>query len=201
MALSRWQRQLLLLALCGVAFWFYMDSRGPARAPGVLAPNAPVQSALAPGAKPFELRGYRITPLAAITLEARVIASQRYFSGREAELSALDLVLGWGRMSDSDMLVRVDFAQNDRRYVWHAYDPAIADDEIKTHTANLHVIPATAELDAKLKSLRPGHLAQLQGLLVEARAADGWKWGSSLAQAAGAAPADELVWVERLDAR
>lgn len=191
------QRSLLGLALCGLAYWYYLDSRGPLRAPGVLAPDAPVQAAPPPGLKPFTLRDVRVTPVESIALTARVIGTQRYFSGREAGLSPLDVVLGWGRLSDSGVLSRVDFAQSARRYEWRVYDPALDAGYVRTHSANMHMIPADAAIDAALKGLRPGHVVTLKGYLVEVRAADGWSWTGSLVR--DDAHGGTLVWVEHLD--
>jgi hypothetical protein len=58
-----------------------------------------------------EKDGYRITSLAAFDIRARVIARARYRFGRAADLSPIDLVLGWGALSDTDVLKKIRFSQ------------------------------------------------------------------------------------------
>jgi hypothetical protein len=48
-----------------------------------------------------EKNGYRLSLLASFDIRARVIASERYWFDRGSALSPVDLVLGWGAMSDS----------------------------------------------------------------------------------------------------
>src|SRR5689334_22747955 len=84
-----------------------------ARPPGVLAPDEPHQKELY--SAPFqEKNGYRIAPLATFDIRARVILSARYRFGRESDLSPIDLVLGWGAMSDNDVLNKISFSQSGR---------------------------------------------------------------------------------------
>ena len=64
----------------------------------------------------------------------------------------------------------------------------------------MHMIPANDEIESSLKSIRPGNLIDLRGFLVQAQAADGWNWRSSLSRTDEGAGACELVWVERLTA-
>jgi hypothetical protein len=52
-----------------------------------------------------------------------------------------------------------------------------------------------------LKSVRTGQLVKLSGYLVEARAADGWSWRSSLTRDDTGPGACELVWLTELDVR
>jgi hypothetical protein len=187
--------------MAALAFWYYLDSRGPVRAPGVLVAAAPRELPLAADDRAFDQRGYHIVPRSAIVLEARVLSTQRYFSGREADLSPLDAVLGWGPLSDSAVLANIDFAQDKRAYFWKDYANALPNREIELHSVNMHMIAADGSIERRLKGLRPGHIVRLTGYLVEVQAHDGWKWTNSLTRdhAGAGAGTGALLWVKTLE--
>ena len=93
-------------------YWFLPGSE-IARAPGVLAPDEPVQRELFTSSF-HEQNGYRIAPLATFDIRARVISAARYRFGREADLAPVDLVLGWGALSDTNVLKQISFSQSGR---------------------------------------------------------------------------------------
>jgi len=68
-------------------------------------------------------------------------------------------------------------------------------------SANLHLIPADAGVERQLLAIRPGQRVRLGGLLVEATAADGFRWRSSLSREDSGNGACELVWVETVALR
>ena len=193
-------RWLLILVLVYAA-WNAWQSRAVSRPPGVLVADAPLQAELEGQLPPMEHTGYRITPLQSFSLEARVLATERYRFDREADLSPVDLALGWGAMSDSAVLSEIEISQGRRFYFWRAQDLPISRRDIETHSANMHLIPATPSLARALKSVRPGQIVKLAGYLVEARGADGWTWRSSLTREDTGAGACELVWVTDLEVR
>lgn len=182
---------LLLAALLG-------GCRGEVRhGPGVLAPNAPVQTAR--GEVPLLRQGdYLIEPLARFEVEARVLGAKRYRRGRESELSPVDLALGWGPMSDEAVLDHLDISQSRRFYRWQARTLPIPRQEISRNSANMHLIPATDEVRAALLKVRPGEIVRFSGYLVQIRADDGWYWRSSLTRNDVGGGACEVVWVEYL---
>jgi hypothetical protein len=47
--------------------------------------------------------------------------------------------------------------------------------EIETHSANMHMIPADAAVAYQLKRVRAGDVVSLDGMLVEADKANGWR--------------------------
>lgn len=57
--------------------------------------------------KGFEFRGYQVKPLASFAVRARVLAREDYRLGREADLSPVDLALGWKRMADPESLFTI----------------------------------------------------------------------------------------------
>ena len=49
---------------------------------------------------PFAFEGYQIRPLAQFAVRARVLGREDYRMDKEADLSPIDLALGWKQMAD-----------------------------------------------------------------------------------------------------
>lgn len=194
-------KTLAFAALVGFGAWQHWQSapRAVPASAGQVAPAAPLQREVAAPASLLEKSGYRITPLASYDITARVLSVESYWLGREAELSPLDFALGWGAMSDSRILADIRISQSHRYYHWRVDEFPIPRQEIETHSANTHLIPGNAGVEQRLKSVRPGHVVRLRGYLVEAAAADGWRWRSSLSRSDTGNGACELLWVEAAD--
>jgi hypothetical protein len=99
-------------------------------------------------------------------------------------------------MSANAVLDTLDISQGGRFYRWSSSEPMIAPGEIQNHSSNMHMVPLDAGTRATLLDARAGNLIHLKGWLVEARAADGWKWRSSLTRNDSGHGACELVLVE-----
>lgn len=188
---------IAVLALL-VAGWCWWSERGIPCPPGVLAPNEPVQENVKDGPS-FELDGYALHALARFEVEARVLGAERYRLGREAQLSPVDLALGWGPMSSNEVLEPLSISQGGRafRYSWSSYSSLrIPSDDIARHSANMHMIPLDDSARETLLSARRGNIVHFSGWLVEARGPDGWRWRSSLTRNDTGMGACELVAVE-----
>ncbi len=174
---------------------------GRARPPGVLAAEEPAQELLPLPASSISYHEYEIAPLASFHLTARVLGAKRYRLGREAGIAPVDLALGWGPMSDSAILRDISITQLGRYYMWSSHDLPIERDEIVSHSANMHVIPATLEVLDALLRVRSGDIVTITGELVQVRAPDGWLWTSSLSRTDSGDGACELVWARELGTR
>lgn len=200
----------IVLLLAGIGWW--ASPIGPARhrpapaalaglptcpAPPAVAPLAePLQSPLPSGVGPFRLKAATLQPLAGFSVDARVLSRQDYDHGREADLSPTDLALGWGRMRDDAVLSKLDVSQGGRWYRYRWSDgPPIPVEEIVRSSANMHLIPADAMAARALDAVKPGDRVRLDGWLVEAEAADGWHWRSSLSREDTGAGACEVIYV------
>jgi hypothetical protein len=172
-------------------------AREISRPPGILAPNDPEQEEVADPPN-WRIDEHALHALARISLEARVLGAERYRYDREAALAPVDLALGWGPMSSSNVLDSIDISQSGRFYFWSTDEPLIELREIALHSANMHLIPADDAVRADLLRARPGHLVHLSGWLVEVKDPDGWKWRSSLRRDDSGAGACEVIYVERL---
>jgi len=177
-------------------YFFWRESEIP-RPAGVLAPDEPYQRELYTSSF-RQKNGYQIATLATFDIRARVIRSSRYWFGRESDLSPVDLVLGWGAMSDSKVLQQISFSQGGRAYSWSTKTLPVARQVIETHSANMHMIPADAEIESRLKFIRPGNMVHLKGVLVEVASKEGWRWKSSLTRSDTGGGACELILVESL---
>lgn len=189
-------RIAVVLIGVGLLFWWWRDDP-IVHGPGVVAPEQPRQLAAERG-EPFELHGYAVEPLARFELTARVLGREDYRSGREADLSPLDLALGWGPMSDEQVLEHIDISQGGRWYRWSAAELPIPARQISRHSANMHMIPVDDYIGDKLDQARVGSIVSLRGQLIEVRADDGWRWRSSLSRDDTGARSCELVLVERV---
>lgn len=186
----------ILLLIAG-AFWFWYDpfvSVGP----GMTAPNDPVQKSLNENGM-MMVDEYFLTPLATFQIEARVLSTQRYRSGRESDISPLDLTLGWGPMSDETNIEEIDIRQSARFYMWKTSNFPIPRKEIEINSANMHMIPSSESIDSRLKRIKPGETITLTGKLVNVEASDGWRWRTSLTRDDTGNGACEIVYVESVE--
>jgi len=188
---------LLLLVLLGVLR--QRQHRPLQPEPGVLAAEVPAQVDLDHGAQ-LQRGDVTLTTRAHFDITARVLSRKDYSLGADAALIPLDLALGWGRMSDSEVLAKIDITQSGRFYYWHVKEFPIPRREIETSSANMHMIPADDDVKRQLEQVRPGQLVHLEGFLVDASRPDGWHWNTSLTRDDTGAGACELIYVERVDA-
>jgi len=195
------QTEMLLKVIAGIILLFgayqCWDSREVPQPPGILAPNQPIQQEIS-NPEPFEFKGYRVTPLASFEIEARVLSRERYRRGREADLSPIDLALGWGPMSAQQVLDQLDISQSNRYYRWRTDRLPLPPPVIASHSANMHIIPAGDSIEDELMKIRKGHIVRLGGYLIQATAADGWRWRSSLTRSDTGGGACEVVLVNRI---
>jgi hypothetical protein len=168
--------------------------------PGVLVAEDPIQQNLAGPPPTFEKAGFKITALARFDAKARVLRIEKYHFDRIASLVPEDFALGWGPMSDTAVLDAFKFTQGNRFYFygWRG-EPPIPVPDIVSHSANMHLIPASASVEKRLAAAHPGSILHFTGYLVRAEAADGWKIVSSLTRTDTGAGACEVVWVEEAD--
>ena len=193
-------RQLALAAAGVLVLWGALHTwqRRPLHAaPGVLAAEAPEQIDLD---HPAQLQRDDVTLLtrAHFDATARVLSREDYRFDAGASLAPTDLALGWGRMSDSAVLDRIEISQSGRFYFWGVKDYPIPRREIEESSANMHLIPADAGVRAMLDRVRAGEVVRIEGFLVDASRPDGWHWNSSLTREDTGNGACELVYVESL---
>jgi len=188
-------KKIVLLSLFIVAgFWQHDQNRVIDHEPGVLVRSKPVQRNLV-SAAPIVYKGYEILPQADFTVEARVLSREKYYFDESAELSPLDLALGWGPMSDSAVIDKLDIEQSVRFYTWRMERSPISLAEVIRHSSNMHMIPANEQVAEQLAAVRTGNLVTIQGKLVNIRSAKGFSWNSSMSRTDTGAGACEVIYV------
>src|SRR5881392_1379163 len=194
------KKTLLLLAIAGVWVAHWHLHRPITYPPGVLIASDPTQVDL-PGTEPeFDFGEFHLKPLARFTVDARLLHSKIYQYDRGASLVPIDLAVGWGPMSDQQVLDRLHVSQS-MRFFWYEYKvpPPIAVEQIVSHATNTHIIPSTPKLSSRCKALRSGVLVHLSGELVEATGPQIGTWRSSLSRTDSGNGACELLYLEVLD--
>lgn len=186
-----------LLALLVALAWYGAGSRPVHRAPGVLVPAAPQQARLDGEAPSLPAqRDATLKPLARFAASARVLSRADYRWDEMARLVPTDLALGWGRMSDSAVLDRVDITQSGRFYFWQVREFPIPEREVISSSANMHLIAADDGVRREIARTRVGDVVDFDGYLVEIDWRNGAKAVSSLTREDSGAGACEIVWVE-----
>lgn len=193
-------KRLLFVVVIAYGAYATYNSRSVEHAPGVLADTAPQQRDIGDTA-PFTYKGYRVTPLAEFSLEARIPGTGHYTPGRESDLSPVDLALDWGPMSDSAVLSQLSISQSGRFHHWSAERLPMPKQAISLHSAYMHMVPADARAERDLKPLREGEIVRFAGYPIRADAPDGWRWISSLTRNDGGNDAGEPVWVREIGRR
>jgi len=148
----------------------------------------------------FTFKQYQIQPLKDFKITARVLSAEHYSMDTGADISPVDLALGWGAMSDTAVINQLDISQGGRFYRYHWTDePPIPVSEIVSHSANMHMIPANDSIAQQLKDVRVGQIVHLSGDLVEVTNREkNWHWRSSLTREDTGNGACELIWVKQV---
>lgn len=186
-----------LIALALFVSWkLFIDSDEVSYGPGIMVPDEPLQEALDPVIN-FEIENFKITKVASFSLTAKVLSREDYYFDRGADLSPVDLALGWGKMSDESILEQINISQSGRFYRWRVDSFPIPRRDIETQSANMHLIPANDYVADAIDDVRKGDIIELSGSLVNARSKeDGWYWPSSQTRNDTGNGACELIWVE-----
>jgi hypothetical protein len=92
----------------------------------------------------------------------------------------------------------VSYDQLTRYYFWHTGDGSLDLAYISSHSANMHMVPATANLSRGLKRVGTGDRVRIRGLLINLSREDGFVWKTSMTRLDTGPGACELIWVEEL---
>jgi hypothetical protein len=189
---------ILLFLLALYVFWggWHWFTNRPVRvADGILAADEPQQTLIENG-EHIRRGHWLLTARASYRITARVLGRETYHFDALSDLIPQDLALGWGPMSDSQVLRGIDITQENRFFYWHtSRKTSVPMPVIITHAANTHVIPADANIARQLRRLRPGEVVTLTGELVDGKRDDGRWINTSLVRDDTGAGACEVLWV------
>ena len=196
------RRVILGAALVALIVVLFRAPNEVSHPPGILVPEEPFQ-AQADRPTPWEHNGYTFTPLAYFRLRARVLHTERYWFDELSGVSPIDLAVGWGPMSDGRIVEQFSFSQGGRWYSWKPKNRAqpISHRDLARYSANMHLIPATVDIDKRLRDVRAGHIVHIAGDLVAVQDKDGRKWTSSLSRTDTGGGSCEVIWVRELKVR
>lgn len=189
---------ILILLISLIVFYFYWPEKAITYPAGITAPEQPKQNKLIVN-KQWESGKFTIKALAEYKIKARVLSRNNFSIGKESKLSPVDLALGWGPMSDQNVIDKIKVTQSNRWYHWETETFPIPMKDIMLNSANVHIIPKDDAVKDKLDEIYKGSLVVFKGYLVEVNTTDGWHWKSSLRRDDTAGGSCELFWVEELD--
>ena len=192
-------RALFILSVVVLGYMFIMDwdQKPIVHPPGLLVIEKPVQLDMQPSG--FTLDDYQLTRRARFEIRARVLSTEPYYMHREADLSPIDLALGWGVMSDQAVLDQIDISQSSRWYrTRYQLPPPVPEQLIISSSSNMHMIPSSLSIGRSLKKLREGDVILLEGYLVDVDHDSGWYWRTSMSRTDSGGGACEIVYVESL---
>lgn len=162
----------------------------------------PLQTELPAGTAPMTVRrrlnAYRLFPRAAYDVSARVVGTEPYVLGGAGALMPWDLALTWGDLTKDPYLSRIAYTQFSRFYGWSTRDGTLDLGYIGSHSANVHVIPASGRISSVLSRVRRGDLVRLEGELVDADGPHGFRWSTSLSRTDSGPGACETMYVRAL---
>ncbi len=188
---------IVLMALVSLYSKYNVTRMGP----GVFAPEEPEQ-VLIEEAEPFTFKGKKITPLAKFNITAKILSKKNYRWADSSDLVPVDLVLGWGHMSDESILKHVKVKQSHRRgrWRWQTMDLPYPIDKLENQISNMHLIPKDRQILSKINRAKTGDIVKFSGYLVKA-GGEGSRWVSSLSRTDSGEGACEVVWVESFSIR
>lgn len=189
-------KHLLFGLLLMGSLYYYWETKPVEHGPGIVAPDTPEQQAIYNGDK-FDYKEIELTPKAEINLEARVLSIEKYYFDKYSDLTSTDIVFGWGPMSDERNLNSLMVRQSDRSFYWEMAKPPIQQEKMWQNAANMHLIGSTDEIKEQINFLREGHIVELEGYLVDAKASD-WTLETSLSRSDIGSNSSELVWIKSL---
>ena len=192
---------ILILSLMAFGIYFWYDGRPITHeGKGQVALNQPVQTPTKTIVFGFK-DDYTVLPLADFNITARVLSRKRYWLGTEAELAPVDLALGWGPMSDDEVLAGLKISQSGRWYRWRpkTRELPVPREQIEHNSANMHLIPADKDIEKAIKSAKKGDIVRFKGHLVRINRGSDWHWVSSVSRTDTGGGACEVIFVKEFE--
>ncbi len=197
---------LFILLFCLLILFWVKSGEGRRYPPGILINTAPEQLDMSE-AKVWKKDEYKLKALAKYKIQARVLSTYHYhFPEAGADISPVDLAVGWGIMSDQKVLDKIlpcSF-QNNRAWLIKICSPLnISIYSIMSSSAHMHIIPKDKNMKALIQKLRKGDLIEMSGYLVEVTSdkfAEPWRSSLSRTDHATifASTGCEIMWVDEL---
>ncbi|MDR9419009.1 hypothetical protein [Gracilimonas sp.] len=163
--------------------------------PGVMVEEEPAIKNLT-WEKPFNFKGAELIPRKTMEAEVQVIKKKRYLFDDFSQYSPIDAVVGWNELSDKRNLDYIYFSLNDRSFDFEVSSPPLELEKIKNKTALWHLIPATAEIDEKIKKIRNGNIIKVKGLLIDLKNGNNFNYKTETLLSSKRNKQGYILWVE-----
>jgi hypothetical protein len=160
----------------------------------------PIQKVLASNEAIFK-NGYQLMLRDYFEVQGRVLSRRIYIGDARADISPIDVALGWGKMSDVSFLQQVEFIQNNRFLYWHVNEFPMPRKELEASASNMHLIPEDERIERQLKSIKKGQIVTLYGYLVDVKAPDDFIWMTSRSRDDSGDGACEIIYVKGVKIR
>ncbi len=186
----------ILLSVIGLVYYLFFYEASVTLGPGVMAKEPPLQKKVS-SPEVFYIDEYRLNPFATFSVKAKVLSKKYYSTGRESEVSPVDLAVGWGRMSDERILDNFSISQRFRFFHWRVSRLPIPMNEIIQSSSNMHIIPANMYIAEAIDEVVKGDIIEFSGNLVNVRGSNNFRWISSKNRKDTGNGACEIVYVEK----
>jgi hypothetical protein len=185
-------------ALGCIAWNVFSHERSAHPPDGVLIEDRPLQHNYVDDKPPIQHGAYTLIPRAHYRITGRVLVKTRYSDDWFAEVSPLDLSLGWQDMSDNVTLANFTFTEHERRMYTHPLNDSIQDyNWVIAESSNNHLIPENSDIESQLRAIRVGNVVELEGELVDV-IATGWEAHTSVMRMDLGDGACEILLVRRV---
>jgi hypothetical protein len=191
--------KLVAASTLGCIAWNVFSHERSVRPPdGVLVEDRPLQHNYVDGKPPIRHGDFTLVPRAHYDITGRVLVKTRYADDWFAQVSPLDVSLGWQDMSDNVTLANFAFTEHERRFYMHPLNDSIQDyNWVIAESSNNHLIPENSDIEAQLRAIRVGNVVELEGELVDVMAT-GWEAHTSVLRMDLGDGACEILLVRRV---
>lgn len=147
----------------------------------------------------------RVKPRATFVAQGYVLDTSRFLLARWEDVAPLDVTIAWGGLATRANLEALEVNTENRmaHVEWDGPEPAPRA-LITTNLANVHVVPASEEIERRLGQVKRGRLVRLTGRLVDVDVLDEAgatirRASTSLTRSDGGDGACEQLWLEELE--
>lgn len=188
----------IFLVLVLMVSYYMWDQRPVKHGFGVVAPDEPVLIKVA-RSQDFEIDHYKLDSFWKVETTARVLSHKRYWLDEKTHLAPLDIVLGWGSMSDERVLSQVQAPIKNREFSLDVIRPPLTLNEIRKQIMFMHAVPGNETVKALLNSIRTGNIVTIEGYIVNIRDRSNVIWTSSLTANKPRLDNSQIVLIERIE--
>lgn len=143
----------------------------------------------------FSIKGFKLEGVAQFNLKAHILGIKEYKNDNKSAIAPMDMVAGWGLMSNPETLKFLRITQNNRQYHWFSSSRHLLRQDIETNSANIHIIPANPDIKNLLLQSQPGQTVQLKGYLVNVYG-NSLQWKTSLTREDTGEGACEIFYIK-----